>query len=374
MLFTIVVFVLVLGILVFVHELGHFLVAKKAGLRVEEFGFGFPPRIVGFKKGDTIYSLNWLPFGGFVRIHGEDGQDEKNPKSFANRKPGIRALILGAGILMNLLLAIVFFSIALGVGYPQAVSDNGIAGVDNSQLHVSIADVDPGSPAETAGLSTLDEILKIQGVTVRTAADVKKEIEASKGASTSIVVLRDGKEQTLLVTPRAHPEKNQGALGVELVTTALVRYPWYQALWFGFLTTFDTLWQIILSLYGLIHDAFVTGSFNGAAVTGPIGIASLSGKIARHGIVYILWFMAFLSVNLAFMNALPIPALDGGRLLFVVIEKFRGGKKIKQETENLIHTIGFLILLLLIIAVTVKDIVHFQAGFVRLWDSLRSWF
>ena len=373
MLFTLLVFVIVLGVLVFVHELGHFIVAKKAGLKVEEFGFGFPPRIFGIRRGDTVYSINWLPFGGFVRIHGEGGEDEKNPKSFANRGAGIRALILSAGILMNLLLAIVLFSVGLALGYPQALPDDG-GSVDPSQVHVNVAQVDPESPAALSGIQILDEIVAVNNDPVNTAREVREKVTAVKGKPATVTIVRDGKEQDVQVTPRANPAENQGALGVELVTNAVVRYPWYQALWLGVQTTFETLWLIIISIFGLIRDAFVSGSFNGDAVTGPIGIASLSGQFARQGFVYVLWFMAFLSVNLAFMNALPIPALDGGRLLFVLIEKIRGGKKIQQQTENIIHAVGFFLLIGLILVVTVKDVFRFQGSFGHLFETIRSWF
>lgn len=370
MILTIVAFLVVLTLLVFVHELGHFVAAKRAGLRVHEFGFGFPPRIVGIKKGDTVYSINAVPLGGFVKIEGEDGGNKTDPKSFASRPAWIRAVILLAGVVMNLVFAAVLFGIGFGIGLPQSISDEAVPHAKVTDAAIVVNGVDKSSPAETAGLLALDKILKYNGEEISSVASLQEKVAATRGVTSEMTVKRGSEEKTLTITPRTADIQDQGPLGIELSKTGTVSYPWYWAIWYGAKTSVTSFGLIATSIWQLIHDAFVQGHVNGDAFTGPVGIAVLTGQFAHQGIIYLLWFTAFLSVNLAFINVIPFPALDGGRLLFVIIEKIRGGKKVKPETENIAHVIGFGLLLLLVLVITFKDVVHFKDNFVHLWQRI----
>jgi len=370
MLLTIIAFVGILGILVLVHELGHFITAKKSGCTVEEFGFGFPPRLFGIKRGETTYSINLLPFGGFVKILGEDGSKEKSPKSFASKKASVRVLILAAGIAMNLVLAMVFFGIGFGVGIPQSIPEEGLLDATIEEEYIQVAFVEKETPALSAGLEPLDKILFYNGEVVNEIDDLKNAVDTTKGIEGTMIIERGGEEQQIPITPRIDYPDDQGPLGIDLVKTGIVSYPWYKAIWLGIKTTFTTLFLIVYSLYIIIRDAFITGDLDGSAVTGPIGIAVMTGQFARQGFIFLLWFAAFLSVNLAFINAIPFPALDGGRILFILIEKIRGGKKVKQSTEGIIHLVGFALLILFILIVTFRDIWRFQDRFASIWDRI----
>lgn len=374
MILTIVAFLIVLTLLVFVHELGHFVAAKRAGLRVHEFGFGFPPRIIGIKKGDTVYSINAIPLGGFVKIEGEDGGNKNDPKSFSSKPAWIRATILLAGVIMNLIFAAVLFAVGFGIGLPQAVPDEAIPHAVVENTHIQVTGVDAGSPAEAAGLKAGDEIVAYNADGLTTIASLQEKVSQTRGKASEIVVIRNNEQKLLVVTPRPENVEGQGPLGIELSRVGTVSYPWYWAAWYGAKTSITSFGLIASSIYQLIHDAFVQGHVNGDAFTGPVGIAVLTGQFAHQGIMYLIWFTAFLSVNLAFINVIPFPALDGGRLLFVIIEKIRRGKKVKAETENLAHVIGFGILLLLVFVITFKDVVHFKENFVHLWQKIVSIF
>jgi regulator of sigma E protease len=370
MILTLIAFLVVLTLLVFVHELGHFVAAKKAGLRVHEFGFGFPPRLFGIRKGETVYSINAIPLGGFVKIEGEDGGSSSDPKSFASRPAWIRAIILLAGVIMNMLFAAVLFGVGFGIGLPQSLSDDAVPHARIQNAAITVTGVDSNSPASTAGLATLDEITSYNDQPISSVAALQEKVSETRGVTSKITIKRGSEEKTFEITPRTADVKDQGPLGIELSKTGTVSYPWYWAIWYGAKTSVTSFGLIATSIYQLVHDAFVQGHVNGEAFTGPVGIAVLTGQFAHQGILYLVWFTAFLSVNLAFINVIPFPALDGGRLLFVIIEKIRGGKKVKQETENLTHLIGFGILLLLVLVITFKDVVHFKESFVHLWQRI----
>lgn len=358
---TAILFILVLGLLVLVHELGHFLVAKRFGVRVDEFGFGFPPRIFGKKIGETLYSLNWIPLGGFVRIKGVAGDDTSaasrtDHDSFASKTFLRKYAILFAGIGMNLVLAVVLFSFTFMVGYDTTVTDTA-PGAISSQQRIVVSQVFTDSPAGQAGIQPGDVLTQYGDVTDVTVTGVKDFLTSHANGE---VVLRlersNGEEYTVNVAPQQITRDDQTFVGIGVGLEELVhaRYTWYRAFWLGLKTTAVMVAQIFISLGDLVKQLFTTGNV-AQNLTGPVGIAVLTRQVADMGIIYLLQFAAMLSVNLAVFNFLPIPALDGGRIVFVLIEKIQR-KPVSQRVEATIHNIGFLLLLGLIFLVTWKDI------------------
>lgn len=383
---TVLIFILILGILVFVHELGHFIVARRNGVEVEEFGFGFPPRILGIywnKKGErkivwgsreieelreernlgvekTVYSLNWIPLGGFVKITGEDGEEKSNPKSFAAKKPFTRMRILAAGVLMNFLLAIFLFSANFYFGVPQPAEE--VTSGNIGKTSIQILDVGQGTPASSVGIHPGDEILGAaagdQAVKFASVEDVQSFIDANKGKEIALDIQRGKQELKISATPRAEYPSDQGPLGISLAKIIEVKYPWYQAIWMGASYTFD-LTLTFLSFLGIFLWNLIMGRPAGLDVSGPIGIAVVTGQVAALGFSYLVRFTALLSVNLAIINILPIPALDGGRILFILIEKLKG-KPVSQKFEQRAHSLGFALLISLMVFVTVRDFARFD--------------
>lgn len=353
---TVIVFIIILGILIFVHELGHFLVAKKNGVKVEEFGFGFPPRIFGIKRGETTYSLNLIPLGGFVKILGEDGQEKSDPRSFANKKIWRRALILVAGVTMNFLLAVFLFSLGYIIGLPTAIDDNEQA----TNSFVQITQVVPQSPAGAAGIQAGDKILKMAGgqdvlENIAKVSDVQDFTDKHKGQEI-ILSLERGKQITeARITPRQNPPEGEGAMGVGLARIANISYSWYRAIYLGFISTADLAWLIIAAIGGLLWGLITQGRAVGD-VTGPVGIYQITGQAAQMGIIYLIQLTALLSINLAIINVFPFPALDGGRLLFLLIEKIKGSP-VSQKIEKAVHAAGFVFLIILMLLITVRDVI-----------------
>jgi len=354
---TTIVFIIILAVLIFVHELGHFLVAKKFGIKVEEFGFGFPPRLWGIKKGGTIYSINWIPFGGFVKIFGEDGGDRNDKHSFVSKKIWQRASVLLAGAAMNIALAVLLLSLGFMIGLPWAVEDSEkIVGTK-----VQITQVSLGSPAELAGLKTGDIVLGANSQTgklnnLEKVTDLQNFIERNKGQEILIDLKRGQDILTFKLVPRVNPPTNEGSMGVGLARVSQVVFPWYRAIWEGLATTFSLIWLTISSLGMLIWQLFSHGQVVGE-VTGPVGIYSITGQAAQMGFVYILQLAALLSINLAVINAFPFPALDGGRVLFLLIEKIKRSP-VSERVERTVHSAGFIFLILLMVVIAFKDIVR----------------
>ena len=356
--FTLLIFIIVLGVLVFVHELGHFVAAKKAGLKVEEFGFGFPPRLWGIRKGETIYSINLIPFGGFVKIFGEDGKGENDPSSFASARASIRAVISAAGVIMNLLLAVFLLSVGNTIGLRVGLIDE--AQVEKARdIKVQIIQVTPSSPAEKAGLRVLDEIVgfRVKGeeVKIKSVKEVQDIVNQNLGRELTII-LRSGKEEKEKnIVPRLNPPPGEGALGISLAMTGVIKYPWYEAIGRGLSDSLFILEHTALGYATILKNLFTTGK-SGAELSGPVGIAVVTGQAARLGFTYLMQFVALISVNLVVLNIIPFPALDGGRLLFIGIEKLKGSP-IPRKIENAVNAAGFALLLLLMLYVTVKDVV-----------------
>jgi regulator of sigma E protease len=369
-LLAILVFIIILGLLVFVDELGHFIVAKRAGMKVEEFGFGFPPRMFGIKKGDTLYSINWIPLGGFVKILGEDGSDAANPESFGQKPAWQRFLVLIAGVTMNAILAWVLISIGMGLGLPTVLSEGDTlpSSAHLRNVAVGILEVADQTPASAAGLKAGDTIFQINGQAVTSTDQVQILTKQDAGQPTVYTIKRGSSTFEKTITPRVNPPAGEGSLGIALGSIGLVSYPWYQAPIKGFTATVNLI-VLTLTTLGSILVQFAQTHHVNVALSGPVGIAVLTKDVTALGFIYLLQFTAILSINLAIINAVPFPALDGGRVLFLLIEKIRR-KKLPMKAEAWANSIGFLLLILLMIAVTVKDIGHYSEQFKNLFQRM----
>ncbi len=360
MILTLIIFIIILAILILAHELGHFVAAKKSGVRVDEFGFGFPPRLFSIKKGETTYSINLIPLGGFVKIYGEGGEGKSEKNSFASKSISRRAIIITAGVIMNFLLAAFLFGIGHKIGVPTEVDEN-ISGAAAQGVMVEISGVSPKSPAETAGIKVGDVIKKVSisgsqapEVAVASTKEVQEFINANKGDKISLGILRGKQEVSFIVDARANPPPGEGPLGISLANIKFVSSSFLDSFVKGVSDMVNITILIVVVLAGIIHKALI-GAPVGEVVTGPVGIYNITSQAAGMGFIYLLQLTALLSVNLGLINILPIPALDGGRLLFLGIEKAKGSP-VSPKTENIIHTIGFALLILLMVLVTYKDL------------------
>jgi regulator of sigma E protease len=381
---TLITFLIVLSILVFAHELGHFFVARKLGVKAEEFGFGFPPRAWGFYKNkegkwkhifgakevkdasDTIFSINWIPLGGFVKIKGEEGETAEDKDSFASRKIWQRASILSAGVSMNIILAAILISIGFMLGLPQSL-DNLNPAAKISDKKIQVIDTLPESPAAKAEIKAGDIIVSINDKEFRNQDELQNFVNENNGLELSYKIKRGSDEIIKKITPVTISETSKGGIGVGIIETGVVKYPFFIAIWEGIKSTVFLTWAIIAAFYdffkNLIFGLGMTGD-----IAGPVGIASLTGQVARMGFIYVLQFTALLSINLAIINFLPIPALDGGRVLFLIIEKIKGAP-IKREVEAAIHRIGFALLMVLILFVTFRDVAKLGDKFKMIWEK-----
>jgi len=356
MIYTALILIIVLSLLVFVHELGHFLTAKRAGIRVDEFGFGFPPRAYSVKRGGTVYSINWIPLGGFVKIKGESGEHASDKDSFASKPLHVRALVLSAGVIMNIVLCWVLLSVGYLIGLPQIV-DEGLspyARITDSKIQVST--VLEGSPAERAGIKSGDTILKVSGVPVTDAQQVRDAALISPG-DVFMSVARDGKNIDFAITPERLAIIGKPGIGVALAKTGLVSYPAHIAPLEGAHATWVLTSDILSAFGGLIRDLFVDRKVS-VELSGPVGIAFITADVAKLGFRYILQFTALLSINLAIINIFPIPALDGGRLAFLLVEAVRR-KPLGRNIETITHNVGFALLMTLVVVITFRDVVKF---------------
>ena len=339
---TIAAFFFVLAIVVIAHELGHFATAKACGVKVEEFGIGYPPRIAAVKYGETEYSLNWVPLGGFTKMAGEE--DPQIERSLASKSIGKRLIVLSAGSFMNFILPFLLLTIAFMIPHDIVTGD------------VNVVEVVAGSPAELAGIEAGDQILEINGHTINNTADISRYIQMYLGNEMDILLERnDGSKETVTVVPRWNPPTGEGSVGFAIMTENAVLEkesynPWV-AFKAGATETFETM---VLFKNGIL--SMFIGNNSAADLVGPVGIAQITGEVAQAGISPLLRWTAFFSLNLAILNLLPLPALDGGRIIFVLLEWIRRGKKVAPETEGKIHFIGFALLIILMVAVTFQDI------------------
>ncbi len=334
----------VLGLLVFVHELGHFITARLVGIRVLEFGFGFPPRVLSVTRGGVVYSLNLIPLGGFVKMLGENG-DSSAPDSFAAKPAPQRALVLAAGSIMNFLTAVVIFAVVAATGLPT-ITDQ-----------VRISEVFPGTPAERAGLQPGDLVVSMGGEPIRSTDGLRNITSRYLGEQVELEVQRGNQRLTVTLVPRKNPPQGEGPMGVRI--EPVIQYiakPVWEAVPYGFARSIEVLGMF---LYGIV--AMIRGIV-APEVAGPIGIAQLTGEVARlGGLIPLANLAALLSLNLFAINLLPLPALDGGRLLFVILEIVRG-KRIPPEREGRIHFVGIVVLISLAIIISYLDILRIASG------------
>ena len=431
MISTIVSFILVLGILIFFHELGHYLVARRSGIVVEEFGMGYPPRAVKlFTFQGTDFTLNWIPFGGFARMKGEDASD-MSPGSF-NAAPALgRALTLVAGPAMNFILAILFFAFSFMAGFPapaatpqlnqipdtslaaqvglqpgdillaqgdrpvmvsmldevtakttnaeqpgadltvlrqgatvtlstpaDATTADLLAGVDyGTVLNTRVFAVSENSPAQTAGLQTGDRVYAINGEIVTADMSLSREIARHADQEMTMTILRDGRLIEVNMVPRGNPPAGEGAIGIGIESaSSLATLSLFPALKEGLIFTWDYITFMVRLPFDALRGALAPGQ---ADLVGPIGIAQMVGDAVsatvQTGLWYPIWRLsAILSAALAITNLLPIPALDGGRLVFILVEVLRG-KRVSPEREGMVHMIGFVVLLGLMVLITFRD-------------------
>lgn len=367
---SVIAFLAVLGVLVLVHELGHFLFAKAFGIKVLEFGFGFPPRLFSIQKGETTYSVNLFPLGGFVKLLGEE--DPSDPRSLSSKPAWIRSLVLGAGSLMNLFLPLLIFTLLFLV--PQ----------DTVKGQVEIQEIASGSPAEAAGLAPGDIILSINGNPVSNIRELSKEIRLNLGENTQWEIARPrvrftgfsggGGDPGLTphlppmisekfdvgLVPRWNPPIGQGNAGIVISTIYGEVVPISFPIWVAIPKGIEKMGETLL----LFRNEIIGWGMKASSpqIAGPVGIAQITGEVAEAGLAPLLELTALLSLNLAIINILPIPALDGGRLIFVFLEVLRRGRRVAPKKEALVHAIGFAILISFIIVISYFDVLRILRG------------
>lgn len=357
MILSILIFILTLLILVIIHELGHFIMAKRFKIKVEEFGFGIPPRIWGKKIGETIFSLNALPLGGFVRLLGEDSTDKnvlKNPRSFAAQEPWKRILVVVAGVVMNLVLAwVIFYSVIIfqnfRIIYPTAESAAFVGRLEKEY------------PAEKSEIKVGDKVIKVDGKEVKNFEMARNFIKEKKDQPVELTVadIEGRNPKTVILTPKK-TESGDYLVGIGFSPLAIKQYETTGEKVFSGITYSWDLTRATVAGLGKLGQDLVTGNIKKASesVSGPVGLAVISNDILSEGakaLPFYFWFVGVISLTLSIFNVLPIPALDGGRLLFLVIEAVTR-KKVKAEVETLIHQIGFALLIALAFLITYSDI------------------
>jgi len=350
---SIIVFVGIFGLIIFLHELGHFLVAKREGMRVKEFAFGFPPRLVSMKRGETRFSVNLIPLGGYVSILGED-EASTEPDSFGQQSPWARLRVILAGVTMNIILAWLLLTVWLWVA-PLAPRVDAVA----------VAAVTPGSAAADAGIEVNDFILSADAQndsagTVEFVSDqaLANFTQARRGDRVTFTIRRNGNERQVFTSLSADPE--QSPLGVSIVDVgaSVPNVPWWKAPWDAILEMGSITFITLKFVGALILKLFGAGSqsVSVASVSGPVGIFVFLKQTITLGAPFVLRYAALISLAVAIFNLLPFPALDGGRAIFLLYEGITGKRAIPAKTEGWIHTAGFALLILLIIVVTYFDL------------------
>lgn len=369
--FALIVFLVLLSVLVVMHELGHYFAARWMGVKAEEFGIGFPPRLFGWakKKGDTIWSINWLPLGGFVRLKGEQGDHIEDQDAFASKGKAARFFILSAGVIMNWLVAILIFSVGFMVGVPADVTHAPQGAIVRDQ-YVQITRVLNSGPAYAAGVRVGDKLLEINDgkiTTTQSARDRLKDLSVAQDRA-RLMVNHQGAVRVYDVEFAYLSDLAAKGVGIGMADIGVVRFPIHQAIVQGVWTVGHYTFAI-LGGFGDLIERLIQGRGVGGDVSGPVGIAVMTGQVAKQGFWSLMQFAAILSINLAIVNALPIPALDGGRMLFVLIESFRR-KRISSLLEGRFHQAGFVALLVIILVVTIYDVSRYGGSLLHFFSSL----
>lgn len=345
----ILIFIIALSVLVLVHEFGHYFAAKFTGVHVEEFGLGLPPRAWGKKIGKTIWSLNWLPIGGFCKLEGENPEESiKSKTSFMYKNPWQKALIVLGGVIMNLVLAVFIFSAVYT-----------ILGVPTTTDKVMIVSVVPDSPADKSGLKENDEIWKVNGVSISKPEELTREVGKYKGGFVNLDITSTGGNRLVTVEVRANPPSGEGSMGVAISNIKMVKIHWYEfykGIFAGFKEAY--FWgKIIFDGVTKMIGGILSGHLP-ADVAGPIGMYEATSSIKKNqGILAVVHFFGIVSVNLAIVNVLPFPALDGGRIIFVIYEMITK-KRANEKFESVVNNLGMIVLLGLILTITVGDILR----------------
>jgi regulator of sigma E protease len=365
---SIIIFIIILLVLVVSHEFGHYIVAKKSGIRVDEFSFGFPPKLFGKKIGETTYNFNALPLGGYVKIFGENPDEDSingpdSKRSFVNKPKYIQMAVLLAGVVMNFLVAWLLISVGFISGLPTSVDNTPKGAIVLDQKPTIIAVLDQ-SPADIAGLKPGDKIIALSKNnsdsdinldTVFGIKEIQEFINKNPNAQINVSILRGPDPLVVQVIPESKDINSPALIGISMDLIGTLKLPIHRALWEGMKLTINVTIATVIGFYNLITDAFV-GQADVANLTGPIGIISIVGDATHFGFVYLLSFTALISINLAVLNLIPFPALDGGRLLFLLIEKIKGSR-IRPQIANWVNTIGFGLLMLLMVFITYNDII-----------------
>lgn len=374
MLISILVFIAILGLLIFVHEFGHFIVAKLIGVQVEEFAFGFPPRVIKWKKGETLYSINLIPLGGYVRLAGEFGEEmlgwkqnsklktqnekflEENHKTFFAKSVPARLAVIVAGVVMNWVTAVLLITIGFSVGMAPIVSDPDTLGGIAEPIIIA-ADVQANSAAERAGIDIGDQLIAGDDEIFSNILSLQTFTRAHRGEMVKLTVKQLENGQTVTKTVSL-ADSDTAPLGVSLFETAIVQLPVHTALVAGVRESYLVTTQTLAVLGHTVAQLF-QGRVS-EEIGGPVLIYSATAQAIKFGFGAVMALAAVLSVNLALINIMPFPALDGGRALFIVLEGIFRKPIIRQRYEQIIHTVGFAVLILLILAITYRDIVRIR--------------
>ena len=361
--FLILLFLIILLILVLVHEFGHFFSAKRFGIRVDEFGFGFPPKIFGWKKGETEYTLNALPFGGFVKIFGESPDDESingpdAKRSFINKPQWQQAVVLVAGIFANFLLAWLLFSVVFMMGSPLATDSIPTTAKDKMSGHLVVLGVTKDGPAYNAGVKEGDMIISISSKNEKLVEpDIQKFVNFSNKPKENLTLIfnHSGEEKTVNIVPQENKDLGRAFIGISPGVLMSGKFGFFESFKYGFETTYLSA-RDTLKAFGKLFMGGSEAKQVKDSVVGPVGLVKITGIVYDVGFGYLISFMAIISVSLAVINIIPFPALDGGRLLFVLIEKIKGGR-MNPKIANNINMVGFFILIALMLLVTYHDVI-----------------
>lgn len=363
MLISLIIFLVLLSLLVFIHELGHFMVAKWTGMRVDEFGIGFPPRLLKYRRGDTLYSLNAIPLGGYVKIHGENPEDkDEDPRSFQNRSVWARLLVIIAGVTMNLAFAYLVMVVAFSFGF-VSIGQNleEIPGASVKESQVLVAEVQPGSPGEKANLAPGDIIKTLKDssgteykiTTVDSLQEYNKAHQTKGQLEVQITYDRVGDIRKTQVTMN----QTGPALGIGIQAFNTVRVPFWRAPAVAARECGYILQATWDALRGFANKLFIHAELD-EKVSGPVGIYQATASATKQGLIPTIFLMVALSLNLALLNILPIPALDGGKLVFLFSEAVFRRRVVAERIENAISLVGISLLIVLILIVSVRDVIR----------------